>query len=271
MSPIPENQTLVIPTFDDGPVGAEWHAPGMRPGDPVALLDSLDLILDALDRRALRAVFYVAYSPRGDGAGELCDGWHEKWLEGVRRIDGAGHVVALHAYNHRLYGSFFLSPEDAVEDLERLCEKLDEADVPWRKVWRVPYGGMRTLMWERLCVAPRAGIESYHTWSIDSGDWENHYDGPSPDMTPEQWWDNITGDLRRGVIWSGGRGRPWADILMHVNPDTAGRLDEMLDRIEEYYRRYYNDDWGPDGEFYWLGPESTDGPQFRDYLGGRGI
>jgi peptidoglycan/xylan/chitin deacetylase (PgdA/CDA1 family) len=118
-------------TFDDGP-----HPEGTP------------AVLDALARAGARATFFVI--------GEQV----ERRPQVVAQIAGAGHVVALHGYRHRLQRRF--TAAEVRDDLARGVAAIEDA-VGMRPRWhRPPYGiysaaglraarseGLKPLLWSR--------------------------------------------------------------------------------------------------------------------------
>lgn len=87
----PADQTTITLTLDDGPLAADV-LPDDRSAPVEELLDPLLQILDVLERRGLKAVFYVV-AP-GD------DRLISTWTEGLQAIHAAGGTLGYHAFDH---------------------------------------------------------------------------------------------------------------------------------------------------------------------------
>ncbi len=268
-------QTVIIPTFDDGPIAVRWRAPGHCPSSQDEMLADLQQILVVLAERGIRAVFYVLYVSHNTAYADESplgapDRIKEVFNNGVRAICDAGHIVALHAFEHSLYRQFLLPKDMALADVQRLMSALDEAPVDYAKTWRPPYGGSGTIFLDESDVAKDLGLK-LQTWRIDSEDWVHHHDStsvkkPFCDDNEGAWLANVTNSLTWNVWSNGGRGANWADILFHVNRRTADNLSGILDAVENSYRRVYGlNSWGPTAEFDWL--KSNKSPAILDYLG----
>jgi len=276
----PSGLTVVIPTFDDGPVAAEYRnpAPGNCPQSQAAALSDLVALLGALGN--VKAVFYVTY------VNKCCPGVDMKkaFQDGVHKINDAGHIVGLHAYNHDAYKGIFqgnlggLGPDKAKDDINTLISLIRKAGIEPTMVWRTPYGNHQL---DQAIVA--GNTIATHTWDIDSKDWYYHWDNSLPgansyrgdsDAAKQKWQDNVVDQLKSGVFWSGGDGDPWTDILFHVNRKTPAAIGTFMDTVKDEYQRWYTARWSDTtplftdkhrrDKFYWL--RDLNDPDFKEYL-----
>jgi peptidoglycan/xylan/chitin deacetylase (PgdA/CDA1 family) len=133
------DQSGVALTFDDGP-----HPEGTP------------AVLDALERAGARATFFMV--------GEQVDRRPELAVEVASR----GHLVALHAYRHRLH--LRMTPRQLEADIMRGLQSLERALDLKPTLHRPPYGvyspwGLNTVR--------RAGLTAL-LWSRWGKDWRGH-------------------------------------------------------------------------------------------------
>ncbi len=142
-TPAEPNGHTVYLTFDDGPSGYTKH------------------LLDVLDKYDVKATFFVV---RGN------------YVETLKRMDAAGHAVALHSDTHS-YRQIYSSEEGYFADLYAIQDKV-EAAVGYRPMLlRFPGGssntvsrsycrGIMTTLTQRV---KELGFR-YFDWNVDSGD-----------------------------------------------------------------------------------------------------
>jgi len=235
----PAGQTTVTLTFDDGPLAADvW--PEHRDADAEARLDPLLQILDVLERRGLKAVFYVV-AP-GD------DRLLGTWTEGLLAIHAAGGTLGYHAFDHDAL--FWFDPllnrraarAQILADYERLQAFVDRALAPaaitqqelFSPIFRMPYGDGLNGWLDGPVIARHLGW-TCHGYAIDSMDWTVNADLPR--AIADRLLSVAGGDpvalvkerLQRGAGAFAGRGD--VDVLMHVNSLTAAHLDEWIDTL----------------------------------------
>jgi len=246
----PGDAITVVLTFDDGPLPGDVAAPG-DVADRETLLDPLRAILDVLERRGLRAVFFVAGPGFWQTGQELID----TYAQGIEAIHAAGHVLGYHAFDHDPYiwappfKSTELAEFDMSTDLYTLKAFLNDvmATLGLRRVevfepvFRQPYGGGGTSWLEGWTVASRLGW-TYHGYLIDSADWLGHEDAASfitsqlpPPNGPEHV-EYVLDRLRNGAARNAGRSV--VDVLFHVNHFTAEHLDQWIDELTTAFQQH---------------------------------
>ncbi len=235
----PAGQTTVALTFDDGPLAADV-LPEDRNATAEALLDPLLQILDVLERRGLKAVFYVV-AP-GD------DRLMATWTEGLLAIHAAGGTLGYHAFDHDAH--FWIDPlasrpaarTQILADYEQLRALVDRALASagmaqqelFSPVFRMPYGDGLNSWLDGPVIARQLGW-TCHGYTIDSMDWTVNADVPR--AIADRLLAATGGDpvalvnerLRRGARALGGREN--VDVMMHVNSLTATHLDEWIDTL----------------------------------------
>jgi len=270
----PLGLTLVIPTFDDGPVGKEWQEPGKCPETQDQLLHALHKILAELRRRGVRAVFYVAFvscdTSCKSGPKATDAGMKKAFQAGIDAITKDGHIIALHAYDQTLWEELIVDEDKLKEDIRKLMDLLQ--NVPYKNLWRAPKGGMATLAVPEL-IADEMGL-TYQEWDIDSEDYTYHHDAGCITNAlygkEQDWLKNVLDTLDWDIFWAGGSGAKWVDILFHVNNRTANNISKILDGVEKSYKNTYGKDkWGPGKEFYWLTQKTLNTSAFQHYVTGK--
>ncbi|HNX26245.1 MAG TPA: polysaccharide deacetylase family protein [Phycisphaerae bacterium] len=241
-----DGKVVFIPTFDDGPIDQKFVEEGVYPKNQEEMLASLHKTLDTLKKHNTTAVFYAVYVRPEEDAPKWSPKSSEKemraaFLSGIKAIADAGHVVAIHACNHDEYHNLFMSAKDAQDDIKRLIFELDRTGVAYYPTWRVPYGGMRTLMDEQL-VAKNLSLP-VETWLVDSHDWTTNHD--STDFLKAwykddaKWTANVKKNLRQDMSVSKFRKERQRDILFHVSDRTSTFLDEFLNYVDAEGRKIY--------------------------------
>ncbi len=179
--------TNVALTFDDGP-------------DP----RGTPLILDALERHAARATFFV----RGDHLAA-----HPAL---AREALARGHELQPHCWEHRSHRE--MSHDHISRDVERVLAALSEhAGVNSPTLWRPAFGHIKTP--ETSEVAHAHGLEVV-TWTLETCDWAGH--------NAERMWRDIAEESRPASAL-----RPDSVILMHdpVGAETASLAERLITEV----------------------------------------
>jgi peptidoglycan/xylan/chitin deacetylase (PgdA/CDA1 family) len=239
--------TIVVLTFDDGPVAADVLDPAGTQNMPT-LLDPLNAILDTLAQRGLQAVFYVK-GPGNRTAGVVLG---DTFADGILSIHRAGQVLGYHAYDHdpaiwvRLPVPMSTVRDDMREDLDQLESFLDGLLGPrglsrgaiFTRVFRQPFGGGGIAQCPAIEVAHERGW-TYHGFRIDSVDWTDNADiDPAlfvhlPIATEGERVEYVRYRLREGAERN--RGLTVVDVLFHVNAFTARHLNDWIDELQTVF------------------------------------
>ena len=238
-------QVTVVLTFDDGPLAADLLIDG---ADSTALLRPLASILETLERRGARGVFFI------EGPGGDVDGVRvvDDFAEGLRVIHDGGHVLGYHAFRHdpalwsQTLGFPLLGRAQMQSDLDRLVAYLDTAlgmigtnrDDWFTPIFRQPFGGSGLSRTEAQIAAQQRGW-IYRGFVIDSVDWTDNIEADPglamglPFETETERIDFVRERIRSGIYrnWD----RDVIDILLHVNTFTSDHLDIWIDEIETAY------------------------------------
>lgn len=178
------DKRIVLLTFDDGPKDAE----------------TLSALLDALDRHAAKAIFFV-------------NGYRvEQHPELLREIDERGHAIGNHSWDHLALGKE--EPDVIREQIGRVQEAVRELTGKTPRFFRPPFASSNEHVRQ---IAQEHGL-LFMTWSNGSLDWDL---GNVKDKA-QAVIDNVMEQLR-----------PGSNILMHELPWTAEALDRLLSRIRE--------------------------------------
>ena len=239
----------VVLTFDDGPFPADVP-PQQRAAGDEALLDPLKKILEVLQRRDARAVFFVAAPGPAGGDPPLL----ALWARGLHAIHAAGHVLGYHAFDHNpdVWATPLRPPAVALPimraDLDELEKVIDQAletlglartDV-FSPLFRQPFGGALIGARDGRQAARERGW-TYHAYAIDSADWIANADA-APAMR-DRILACAPGDATQAVIdrlmtgTARGDCRDVLDVLMHVNSLSADHLDEWMDTLATGFAR----------------------------------
>jgi peptidoglycan/xylan/chitin deacetylase (PgdA/CDA1 family) len=180
-------------SFDDGPD-----------------LKGTPLILDELDRRGLKAIFFVTgWRLTGDHPAEIAR------RDLVRKIASHGHLVANHTMTHK---NLCLNPADQAAEIDGASEIVAQATGVRPLLFRAPYGAYcRSL---ELALAARELPDI--GWNLDPEDWR--------DTDERAIFKYVTGKLAH----LDGRGI----LLMHdTHLASVNTLGLILDWIERENRR----------------------------------
>lgn len=189
--PAPPAVREILLTFDDGP-----------------RLDLTPKVLDMLDQRGIKAVFFVnGWRFQGKGPDR------EQARAMLRDIMRRGHLVGNHTVHH-----YFLcgkkGPTIAAKEIEENAVLIEEAIGMRPLLFRTPYGAHCPTLSETL---KSLGIRPIG-WDIDPQDWRLR--------DPDKVFTYMQASLKRL------RGR--AIVLFHdVQPATVAALPRLLSWIEE--------------------------------------
>lgn len=194
--PSDEPRELVL-SFDDGPD-----------------LKFTPIVLSELDRRGLKAVFFVTgHRVVGDHAED------QARRELLSRIAAHGHLVANHTMTHR---DLCQAGDEAAREIDENAEIITEATGVRPLLFRAPYGAR--------CRALEAALEARQLvsvgWNLDPQDWRN----PSSD--------EILSYLQIRLARLSGRGI----LLLHdTHPASVFALGPLLDWIARENRAAVHD------------------------------
>jgi len=173
---------VVLLTFDDGPKSA----------------DTLEPLLDTLDKHGAKAIFFV-------------NGFRVKANPDLLKlIYDRGHAIGNHSWDHiNLKKESEETIRQQIDDVQRIVEET----VGERPVFfRPPHGASNEFL--REYVKDQGML--FMTWSNGSLDWE------SGQQTSEAVIANVFKQLR-----------PGSNILMHELQWTVEAMDELLTKLEE--------------------------------------
>jgi peptidoglycan/xylan/chitin deacetylase (PgdA/CDA1 family) len=176
----PSDRRWVSLTFDDGP-------------DPEMTLR----ILEALRRAQAPGTFFLVGN-RAEEAPDL-----------VRRIQGEGHEIGNHTWNHKPLLGPYGSPHQQLSRTEELLERLAPGSP---RIFRPPFGaigpgGSRALA--------RQGLLPVY-WSVVPADWDP--------LTPEQVSSRVLSQVHPGAVVVLHGGRTW-------HAGTAYGLERLVEEI----------------------------------------
>jgi len=177
----------LVLSFDDGPD-----------------LKYTPIVLDELDRRGLKAIFFITgHRLIGDRPEDVAR------RELVRKIAARGHLVGNHTMTHRDLCQF---PEEAAAEIDANAEVLTAVTGVRPLLFRAPYGARCRRL--EAALAER-GLVSVG-WNLDPQDWKN--------TRSEQILDYLTTRLARLQ----GRGI----LLLHdTHAGSVFALGPLLDRV----------------------------------------
>jgi peptidoglycan/xylan/chitin deacetylase (PgdA/CDA1 family) len=132
-------------SFDDGPD-----------------LKGTPLILDELDRRGLKAIFFVTgWRLSGQRPGDLAR------RDLVRKIAAHGHLVANHTFSHH---NLCRNPREQADQIDANAELLAETTGIRPLLFRSPYGAFCPSLEAALAARELPDIG----WNLDPQDWKHH-------------------------------------------------------------------------------------------------
>ena len=184
--PSDEPRELVL-SFDDGPD-----------------LKFTPLVLDELDRRGLKAIFFVTgHRVIGDRPEDLAR------RELLGRIAAHGHMVANHTMTHR---NLCQAGDEAAAEIDDNAEVITQATGVRPLLFRAPYGARCRSLEAELVARQLVSVG----WNLDPQDWKN--------PTSE----GILAYLQARLSRLQGRGI----LLLHdTHPDSVFALGPLLDWI----------------------------------------
>lgn len=186
IDPQKTERKVVLLTFDDGPKSA----------------DTLDPILDSLDKHKAKAIFFV-------------NGFRvQENPELLKEIDKRGHAIGNHSWDHIKLGKE--KPEVVRKQIGRVQEAVQNLTGKAPVFFRPPHASGSDVT---RAVAKEYGL-LYMTWSNGSLDWE--MTGDDIKDKPQAIIDNVMSQLHAG-----------SNILMHELPWTAEGLDRLLTELEK--------------------------------------
>ena len=174
---------MVALTYDDGPDE-----------------DATAAILDVLERRGVRATFFV-FGAKAAERPEL-----------IARMNAAGHDVNPHTWaDHRSH--LEMTRAELEDDLSRTLDVIERLGCRTPRYWRPPYGDVNDPLSHE--VAEAHGLQVI-TWTLDTIDWDTT-------RTADRILDEVGGRVEADSV-----------ILMHDVPEgprlTAGLLDRIASR-----------------------------------------
>jgi len=177
----------LVLSFDDGPD-----------------LKFTPLVLDELDKRGLKAIFFVTgHRVVGDRPEDFAR------RELLRKIAAHGHLVANHTMTHR---NLCQGPDDAAMEIDTNAEVIASATGLRPLLFRAPYGARCRRLEATLAARELISVG----WNLDPQDWRN----PTSD--------DILGYLELRLRRLEGRGI----LLLHdTHPASVFALGPLLDWI----------------------------------------
>lgn len=180
-------------SFDDGPD-----------------LKGTPLILDELDRRGIKAIFFVTGWRL---AGQRPEDLARRDL--VRKIAAHGHLVANHTFSHH---NLCQNPEETASEIDGNAELLAQATGVRPLLFRAPYGA--------FCRSLETALEARGVpdigWNLDPQDWKSESEEAVYSYLVEK-----IGRLRgRGIL-----------LLHDTHIASVRALPRMLDWLERENRR----------------------------------
>jgi peptidoglycan/xylan/chitin deacetylase (PgdA/CDA1 family) len=180
-------------SFDDGPD-----------------LKGTPLILEELDRRGLKAIFFVT---GWRFAGQRPEDLARRDL--LRKIAAHGHLVANHTFSHH---NLCDNPEETASQIDDNSEIIAQVTGVRPLLFRAPYGAFCRTLDSALAARELPDIG----WNLDPQDWKNN--------TPERIFKYLTAKLSRLE----GRGI----LLLHDTHAASVRaLPQVLDWLARENRR----------------------------------
>ena len=182
----------ILLSFDDGPD-----------------LATTPLVLDELDRRGLRAVFFVnGRSLMGDRPADRA----RRHL--LRKLATHGHLVGNHSLTHQPLCADHASIPREIDDNAEMIAAITGV---YPMLFRSPYGGTCPQLEKALAERGLTNVG----WNVDPQEWR----GDSADATVPAVIEQLTHLKGRGII------------LLHDTHSSAARaLPQILDWIEEHNR-----------------------------------
>jgi peptidoglycan/xylan/chitin deacetylase (PgdA/CDA1 family) len=212
----PPLSVVALPAASEGPVSlwSPGHGPhtGFLPASaPRELLLSFDdgpdlkgtpIILEELDRRGLKAIFFVT---GWRFAGQRPEDLARRDL--VRKIAAHGHLVANHTFSHH---NLCDNPAEQNNEIDDNSELITAATGVRPLLFRAPYGGYCRSLEAALSMRGLVDIG----WNLDPQDWKNR----SPEGVEQYLIGKLSKLKGRGIL------------LMHDTHEASVRaLPRVLD------------------------------------------
>src|SRR5215831_12732916 len=211
---LPPEEPLAVASPGHGPHVA-FHAAT----EPRKLLLSFDdgpdlrgtpLILDELDRRGLKAIFFVTgWRLKGQRPEDLAR------RDLVRKIAAHGHLVANHTLSHH---NLCQNPGEAAAEIDGNAELLAQATGVRPLLFRSPYGAFCQSLEKALAARGLPDIG----WNLDPQDWKSE----SEDAVYSYLVDKISRLKGRGIL-----------LLHDTHVASVRALPRMLDWLARENRR----------------------------------
>ena len=183
----------LVLSFDDGPD-----------------LKFTPIVLDELDRRGLKAIFFVTgHRVVGDRAEDLAR------RELLRKIASRGHLVANHTMTHRNLCQF---PDEAAAEIDANAEVIAQATGIRPPLFRAPYGARCHRLEAELATRRLVSVG----WNLDPQDWRN----PTSEDILAYLIPRLSRLEGRGVL-----------LLHDTHPASVFALGPLLDWIARENRR----------------------------------
>jgi peptidoglycan/xylan/chitin deacetylase (PgdA/CDA1 family) len=209
---------------DDVPVQASAFGFGPKTGffpsdGPRELVLSFDdgpdlkftpLVLDELDRRGLKAIFFITgHRVVGDRAEDLAR------RELLGKMAAHGHLVANHTMTHR---DLCKEPDEAAAEIDDTAEVITQATGVRPLLFRAPYGARCRTLEAALAARELVSVG----WNLDPQDWRN----PSSDEILNYLESRLSRLKGRGIL-----------LIHDTHPASVFALGPLLDWIGRENRR----------------------------------
>ncbi|NLX89849.1 MAG: polysaccharide deacetylase family protein [Syntrophomonadaceae bacterium] len=158
--------------------------------------EHIPAMLEALQKNQAKATFFVTGT------------WAENNPELLKAMDGAGHSIQNHGYQHIHFNR--LKAAQVQEQIKQAEEVIFQATGKQTRFFAPPYGEKNPSL---IAAVNTLGYE-YILWSIDTIDWEK----PAPQVIVERVMKRVHND---------------AIILMHPTEPTVIALPEILAGLNE--------------------------------------
>jgi peptidoglycan-N-acetylglucosamine deacetylase len=177
-------------TFDNGPTA-----------------EATPMVLDALARRAVRAVFFVVGRRIED----------RRLRDLAARARDEDHLVGNHTYSHARQFGDVEAPDDVIDEIDRTQTLLGDLAGPERLFRPYGRGGSldRHLLNDTAIDHLKAQGFTMALWTCVPRDWED----------PDGWVDRALTDCAAG---------PWSVVVLHDLPTGAmAHLDQFLGELAD--------------------------------------
>lgn len=159
--------------------------------------DDIDEIIKILAENSCPSTFFVV----GD--------WAEKYPDAVKKLSQAGHEIANHSYNHKLYSK--LSKAEMIADMDRCDNVIESLTGKKTNLFRPPSGDYNSTVVKACRETGRFAIQ----WDVDSLDWKK--------LTTDEIVERVVSKTKSGSI-----------VLLHNGtPNTAQALKIILPALSQ--------------------------------------